>query len=102
MNLEFSDPAGDAPCPNCGELLWKSTRLHEQVRHILAEALNVPVDELDSETVLNDLSADSLTIVELAMRFEDLSGISIPDEEYERIRTIADLVRYMLRRQSDE
>ncbi len=98
-NLEFSDPGDDAPCPNCGQLLWMSSRVHAQVRQVLAETLNVPVEELESETVLNDLHADSLTIVELVMRFEDLVGTPIPDQEYEQIRTIGDLVRYLLRPQ---
>lgn len=35
------------------------------------------------------------------MAFEDEFAVTIPDDDYERIRTIGDAVRYIERRQRD-
>ena len=48
---------------------------------------------------IEDLRADSLDVIELVMEFEDEFGITIPDDDYERIRTIGDAVRYIEQRQ---
>ena len=101
-NLEFSEPTGDAPCPRCGHLLWRSAQLLEELRRALAETLSIPVAELGPETALDDFRADSLAVVELVMRLEDTLALETPDEDYERIRTIGDLVRYILRHQRPE
>lgn len=97
-NLEFSDPAGDAPCPNCGHLLWKSAQLMHDLQTTIRDALALPVDEIDAETLIDDLGADSTAVIELVMRFEDTFGVAIPDDDYERIRTIGDAVRYIQQR----
>ena len=39
------------------------------------------------------MKLDSLEIVELVMEIETELGIEIPDNEYERIRTVGDLQR---------
>ncbi|MCC8035323.1 MAG: acyl carrier protein, partial [Rikenellaceae bacterium] len=43
----------------------------------------------------NDLGADSLDTVELIMDFEKEFGISIPDEDAEKIGTVGDAVSYI-------
>ena len=37
----------------------------------------------------------ALDIVELGMAFEDKFGVSIPDEDYEKLRTVKDAVHYI-------
>lgn len=84
--IEPSVLFGDAPCPNCGCLLWfvvsgsdtrflpfeESADLREQVIKIIAEHLSV-----NENTVLNDpsiwkkLGVDSLDMVELVMELEE-------------------------------
>lgn len=44
---------------------------------------------------MDDLGADSLDIVELIMELEEEFGIEIPDEDAEKIRTVADAVKYI-------
>ncbi|MBM80023.1 MAG: hypothetical protein CMJ78_05450 [Planctomycetaceae bacterium] len=44
------------------------------------------------------LATDSLDVVELAMEFEEEFGITIPDEDYEKLKSINDLARYIERR----
>jgi len=56
---------------------------------IVAEQMGVDKGELSKDThFVNDLNADSLDTVELAMEFEDEFETSIPDEEAEKIQTI--------------
>jgi acyl carrier protein len=42
-----------------------------------------------------DLGADSLDTVELVMALEDEFGIEIPDEDAEKIKTVADVSNYI-------
>ena len=47
---------------------------------------------------IKDLGADSLTVVELVIGIEDEFQIDeIPEEDVERIRTVADVVEYLKR-----
>jgi acyl carrier protein len=41
------------------------------------------------------IGADSLDIVELVMELEEEFGVTIPDEEAERIKTVADAIRFI-------
>ncbi len=68
----------------------------EKVKVILAEQFDVEEDTITMETNLEeDLSADSLDVVDLLMSIEDEFEIEIPDEEIENIRTVAELVSYI-------
>ena len=68
----------------------------EKVRDIVVEQLGVEADEVTIEsTVIADLGADSLDIVELIMAFEEEFGIEIPDEAAEKIKTVQDVVTYI-------
>ena len=44
---------------------------------------------------IDDLKADSLDLVELVMEFEDEFGITVPDDDYEKIRTVTDAIEYI-------
>ena len=48
-----------------------------------------------SASFVDDLGADSLETVELVMSFEEAFDIEIPDEDAEKIRTVADAVEYI-------
>ena len=68
----------------------------EKVRSILAEQLDLDEDTITLDSlILDDLGADSLDIVELIMAMEQEFGISIPDEEAERIKTVGDAVQFI-------
>lgn len=68
----------------------------DKIKEIVARELMVEESELTPETdILNDLGADSLTVVDLAMALEDEFEIELPDEELENIRTIGDIVNYI-------
>lgn len=65
----------------------------EKVQQITVEQLSVEASAVTMEsTFVDDLGADSLDIVELIMAFEEEFEVEIPDEEAEKIRTVADAV----------
>jgi acyl carrier protein len=95
-NLEFSDPAGDAPCPKCGHLLWLSANLLSSLQIRMAETLvGVTNDHVTPDTTLKELGADSLDAVELVMELEEEFDLSIPDDVAEHIQTVGDAIRYI-------
>ena len=94
-NIEFSDPAGDAPCPNCGHLLWASAQLVHSVTQRYADVLGTAPGAINADTRFADLGADSLETVEIVMELEEEYDVNIPDDVAERIQTVGDAVRYI-------
>ena len=63
-----------------------------KVQDILIEQLGVPRDQVKPEAdLVMDLSADSLDMVEIGMQMEEAFSLTIPDEEMEKVHTVADL-----------
>lgn len=70
--------------------------VEEKVISIVSEQLGVPKEEITRESAfVDDLKADSLDVVELVMEFEDEFEITIPDDDYEKIRTVGDAIEYI-------
>jgi acyl carrier protein len=70
--------------------------LDDRVTEIIMEQLGVSREEIRPEaSFIDDLGADSLDIVELVMAMEEEFDIEIPDEEAEKIQTIADATNYL-------
>lgn len=73
--------------------------VEEQVVAIVSEQLSKSPEEITRESAfIEDLNADSLDIVEMVMEFEDKFTISIPDDDYDKIRTVGDAVDYITER----
>ncbi len=68
----------------------------QKVKEIISRQLGDPVEEIqDDKAVVEDLGADSLDVVELAMALEEKFGIEIPDEDMERMRTPRQIAEYI-------
>ncbi len=68
----------------------------ERVKAIIVDKLSVEETEVTNEaSFTNDLGADSLDTVELIMEFEKEFGISIPDDQAEKISTVGDAIAYI-------
>ncbi|MCD7851857.1 MAG: acyl carrier protein [Parabacteroides sp.] len=68
----------------------------ERVKAIIIDKLSVEETEVANEaSFTNDLGADSLDTVELIMEFEKKFGISIPDDQAEKITTVGDAIAYI-------
>ena len=77
--------------------------VRERVQAIIVEQLGVDEKEVsDSASFIDDLGADSLDTVELVMAFEEEFELEIPDEDAEEITTVADAVRYIEAKTSQE
>ncbi len=73
--------------------------LEKKLRSIVSDRLGVEFSEVTPEaTILDDLGADSLDVVELVMELEEKFDIEIPDEDVERMRTVGDMERYVTER----
>lgn len=76
--------------------LSKELLVDEKVIAIVSDQLSVSPDEITVESsFIDDLQADSLDLVELGMKFEEQFGVAIPDEDYEKLRTVGDAIEYI-------
>lgn len=70
--------------------------MFEKVREIISEKLNVDQDEIKLESsIVDDLGADSIDLIELIMNLEEEYGISISDEEAVKLKTVGDVVDFI-------
>jgi acyl carrier protein len=73
--------------------------MRDRIRTLVADQLGLDIAEVaPTATILDDLGADSLDVVELVMSLEDTFDIEVPDEEVEGMRTVADIQRYVIER----
>ncbi len=67
-----------------------------RVKAIIVDKLGVEESEVTNEaSFTNDLGADSLDTVELIMEFEKEFGLTIPDDQAEKIGTVGDAISYI-------
>jgi acyl carrier protein len=67
-----------------------------KVKTIIVDKLGVEETEVTPEaSFTNDLGADSLDTVELIMEFEKEFGISIPDDQAEKITTVGEAIAHI-------
>ena len=72
------------------------SEIQDKVVAIIVDKLGVDEAEVKAEaSFTNDLGADSLDTVELIMEFEKEFGITIPDDQAEKIATVGDAVAYI-------
>jgi acyl carrier protein len=70
--------------------------LTERVNTLITDRLGVDRKAIVPEaSLLDDLGADSLDVVELVMAIEEEFGIEVPDQDVENIRTVSDIVTYI-------
>ncbi len=69
------------------------SEIEEKAKAIIAEKLGKKIEEVtDEASFTGDLGADSLDTVELIMDFEKQFGVTIPEEEQEKIVTVGDAI----------
>ena len=77
--------------------------LREKCVQIVCDNIGThPEQVVDSASLQDDLGADSLDCVELAMAVEEAFGIAIPDENMETVVTFGDMVDFLKKRLSVE
>jgi len=74
-------------------------QVYEKVKAIIVDQLGVEEEEVSMESsFIEDLGADSLDIVELIMALEEEFEIEVPDEDAEKLLTVAAAVDYIKER----
>lgn len=61
-----------------------------KIREIIAEHLFLDLDQVQHDSKVRDLGADSLDEVELIMEFEKQFDCEIPDSEAEKVESVYD------------
>jgi acyl carrier protein len=76
--------------------------VRDKVKQIIMEQLSVEESAVeDNASIVDDLGADSLDVVELVMAFEEAFDIDIPDTDAEKIRTVKDAIDYIEAKKKD-
>src|SRR5262245_27164329 len=95
--IEPSQPTGDAPCPVCGQLVWfDSENLRRRIEAIVARNLGIAEGPLYRPSTFWRFR-DSMDVVELLLELEEEYDVNIANTAVERIRTVDELVEFMLR-----
>ena len=65
----------------------------DKVKELVAEQLGISKDTIqDSSNIVEDLGADSLDVIEMLMTLEEEYGVTIPDDQIGKVRTISEIV----------
>ena len=69
----------------------------ETVRSVIADQLEVPYEKVAMEASLSDdLQLDELHRMEIVIAFEEEFGVGIPDQDFDAMRTVRDVVEYVV------
>ena len=70
--------------------------IFENVSDALAKQFEIDPETITMDTsIVDDLGADSLDVVELIMSLEDMFGISISDDDAAQLDTVRRIVEYL-------
>ena len=74
--------------------------MFEKIRSLIAEELDVNIDDVTpGASILDDLGADSLDIVELVMALEEEFDVTVEDDEVQKLKTVNDVVQFIEKQQ---
>ena len=69
--------------------------MFEKVKKILVEQLGVAEERVTMEAnIVEDLEADSLSVMQTIMELEEEFGLTVEDEDVNNLRTVGDIVKY--------
>ena len=70
--------------------------LEERVKGLVVTQLGVDAAKVTTNaSFIDDLGADSLDTVELVMAFEEEFDLEIPDDDAQKMKTVADVIGYL-------
>ncbi|MFV0255061.1 MAG: acyl carrier protein [Erysipelotrichaceae bacterium] len=70
--------------------------MNNKIKEIIAEILDVEVSTIaDDASILDDLGADSIAVMEIVMELEGEYGVEVPTEDVLNLKTVNDIVAYI-------
>ncbi len=70
--------------------------MFDKVKKLLVDQLDVDDGAITMESsIIDDLGADSLDVVDMVMSLEEEFDVEIPDEEIEAMKTVGDIIHYI-------
>jgi acyl carrier protein len=71
--------------------------IETKVKKVIAEKIpNIDIEDIVPEaSLIDDLGAESLTIVELVMSMEEMFEIEIDDDDAEKLVTVQDAINFI-------
>lgn len=70
--------------------------MFEKVRKVLAKELGIDEDKITLEAnIIEDLGADSLSVMQLIMALEDEFGITVNDDDVRSLLTVKAICDYL-------
>ncbi len=70
--------------------------MKDQLFALIADELSVDKEQVTLEANLqDDLGADSLDAIQLIMSIENEFDITIPESEIDKLKTVADIMKYI-------
>lgn len=71
----------------------------EKIKEILSEQFDVDEEYINLDTMFeDDLDADYIDMIDLAMTFEDEFSVEVPDEALEKFKSVADVIDFLEQR----
>jgi acyl carrier protein len=75
--------------------------IEAKVKDALAINLGHKAQDIkNTDSLVDDLGADSLDLVEMAMQLEDDLEVEIPDEDLEKLATVQAVIDYVLEKKA--
>lgn len=70
--------------------------IFDEVKEILVDQLEINEDDVEiTANLSDDLGADSLDMIDIAMTVEDQYSIELPDDVIRTLKTVEDLVSFI-------
>lgn len=85
--------------PSSGQIITGDERadIAERVKNIIVEQLAIEKSKvIDDASIVDDLGADSLEMIQIVMLIEDEFEIAIPDEPAEDFLTVRDAIDFVV------
>lgn len=70
--------------------------MNTKIKEIIAEILDLNAEEIsDDASILDDLGADSIAIMEIVMEIEEAFDIEIDTDEIPKLKSVSDIVNFI-------
>ncbi|MGL4383322.1 MAG: acyl carrier protein [Bacilli bacterium] len=70
--------------------------MNDKIKEIISDILDVEVASInDDASILDDLGADSIAIMEIVMELEEEYSLDVDTEDIPKLKTVNDIVAYI-------